>query len=207
MRSAALGDRNADGTSFAAEEIITGAFQTIAGTVKSVDPGKNEVVIKNLQTGKDVTVSVTDASIVKRFPAEQAERMAGFMSGGGSGGVRPAGQGAASPTGGQGQLPSGRGGSGGPRGGIDDMLERFPNITTADLKAGDMIAVSSTKNAAMDHVKAIKLLAGVEPFLRMAQAPSRGQRTGRSGWIYHPRPRRRWLLIIFRIHSVSAFLE
>lgn len=172
----ALGERNADGTGFAAEEIITGAFQTIAGTIKSVDPAKNEMVIKNLQTGKDVTVSVNEASVVKRFPAEQAERMAGFMSGG-AGGVRPAGQGAAPPSGGQGQTPGpGRVGPAGARGGIDDMLERFPNITTADLKAGDMIAVSSTKNATMDRVKAIKLLAGVEPFLRMAQATSGGQR-------------------------------
>ena len=56
------------------------------------------------------------------------------------------------------------------------MLERFPDITTAELKPGDMIAVSSTKNTAMDHVKAIKLLAGVEPFLRMAQASPGRQR-------------------------------
>ena len=168
----ALGDRSPDGTGFAGEEIITGAFQTIAGTVRSIDPAKNEVVIKNLQNGKDVTVTVTEASVVKRFPAEQAERMAGFMSGG----VRPSGQGAGPPAGGQGQQPNVRGPGAGARGGIDDMLERFPNITTADLKAGDMIAVSSTKNASIDRIKAIKLLAGVEPFLRMAQAPSGSQR-------------------------------
>ncbi len=171
----ALGDRNPEGTGFAADEIITGAFQTIAGTIKSVDLAKNEVVIKNLQSGKDVTVSVTESSVVKRFPAEQAERMAGFMSGG-TGGIRPAGQGATPPSGAPGQSPNGRGPAGGPRAGIDDMLERFPNITTADLKAGDMIAVSSSKNATMDRVKAIKLLAGVEPFLRMAQASTGSQR-------------------------------
>ena len=101
--------------------------------------------------------------------------MAGFMSGG-AGGVRPAGQRVTPPAGGQGQSSSGRGGPAGTRGGIDDLLERFPNITTADLKAGDMIAVSSTKNASMDRVKAIKLLAGVEPFLRMAQASNGSQR-------------------------------
>lgn len=59
---------------------------------------------------------------------------------------------------------------GGAQGGIDDMLERFPNITVADLKAGDMIAVSSTKSANAARLTAIKLLAGVEPFLRAAQA-------------------------------------
>ena len=171
----ALGARSPDNTGFAAEEIIAGAFQTIAGTVKSVDVEKKEVIIKNLQTGKDVTVVVNDASLMKKFPAEMAERMAGFGMGGG---VRPAGQGV-TPPGGQGQAQMrGRGGAGGgPRsGGIDDMLERFPNITTADLKPGDMIALSSTKNANMDRVNAIKLLAGVEPFLRMAQASTGGQR-------------------------------
>ncbi len=173
----ALGDRSADGAGFAAEEIITGAFQTIAGTVKSVDAEKKEVVIKNLQTGKDVTIDAGEASVMKKFPAEMAERMAGF---GGGGGVRPVGQGGqAQPVapGGQGQAQGmGRGGFGARAGGIDDMLERFPNITAADLKPGDMIAISSTKNGNIDRIKAIKLLAGVEPFLRMAQAATGGQR-------------------------------
>ena len=178
----ALGDRSADGTGFAAEEIVTGAFQTIAGTVKSVDVDKKEVIIKNLQTGKDVTVVVNDASMLKKFPAEMAQRMAGFQMGGAGGGVRPPGQGGAqaqptAPTG-QGQaLGAGHGGFGGARGGgVDDMFDRFPNITVADLKVGDMIAISSTKNASMDRVKAIKLVAGVEPFLRMAQTTTGGQR-------------------------------
>lgn len=178
----ALGDRSSDGATFAAEEIITGAFQTIAGTVKSVNVEKKEVLIKNLQTGKDVTVVVGEASVMKKFPAEMAERMAGFQMGGG--GVRPVGaaQGAPLASAGQGQAQApgmGRGGfGGGGRGGnIDDMLDRFPNITPADLKPGDMIAFSSTKNGNVDRMKAIKLLAGVEPFLRMAQAANGNQRS------------------------------
>ena len=185
----AMGDKSTDGTGFAAEKVLTGAFQTVAGTVVSIDAARNEVVIKNLQTKKDVTIMVSDTSVLKKFPAEMAERMAGFQ--GGAGGARPVGQGAgARPAGqgqtpgGQGQMPSGagRGGFGGARGGggIDEMLDRFPTITAADLKAGDMIAVSSTKNGNMDRIRAIKLLAGVEPFLRLAQAgngggPQRGQ--------------------------------
>ncbi|MEO7672565.1 MAG: hypothetical protein ABIU09_00630, partial [Pyrinomonadaceae bacterium] len=42
--------------------------------------------------------------------------------------------------------------------------------------AGDMIAVSSTKSTNLDRIKAIKLLAGVEPFIRAAQATSGGTR-------------------------------
>lgn len=179
-----LGDKSSDGTSFSAEEIVSGAFQTVAGTVKSVDVEKNEIVVTNLQTKKDVTIALGGASVLKKFPAEMAERLARFQGGG----VRPPSAGGGQPpAGGQpGATPGGqgRGGFGGRAGGIDDMLDRFPNITAADLKPGDMIAVSSSKNGNADRINAIKLLAGVEPFLRMAQASGgrgRGQGQGVSG--------------------------
>jgi hypothetical protein len=192
----ALGDRSSDGTAFSAEQLIAGAFVTVAGTVKSIDPARNEVVIKNLQDNKDVTVIVGDASVLKRFPQEQAELLARFQMMG-AGGARPVGQGgtpgamsgAGNPgrpaggapggqPGGQGR-PGGMGG--GPRGGgVEDMLERSPTITIADLKAGDIIALSSTKTADTTRFKAIKLFAGVEPFLRSAQA-SGGGRRGQGG--------------------------
>lgn len=164
----AVGDRNPDGTAFAAEQILTGAFQTIAGTVISVSAPQNEVVIKDLQTNKDVTIAFSATSVLKRFPAEMAQRMAG------GGGVRPAGDvrpaGAVRPPGGGPGRPSNRS--------IDEMIERFPDITASDLKAGDMIAISSTRNMGGDRITAIKLLAGVEPFIR-AQTPRGGQ--GRPG--------------------------
>ncbi len=175
----ALGDKSADGTSFAAERVITGAFQTIAGTVTSIDTAQNEIVIKRLQDDKEMTIVVADITVIKRFPQEMAERLAGAQMMGGGGGARPVGgQGnmQARPPGGGGARP-GPGGPGG-AGGIDDMLDRFPNITASDLTAGDMIAFSSSKNGDAVRVKAIKVLAGVEPFLRMAQAtggPRRGQ--------------------------------
>ncbi|MBV9217602.1 MAG: hypothetical protein JO053_15650 [Acidobacteria bacterium] len=210
----AKGDKSSDGTAITADEVVTGSFQTIAGTVKSIDEAKNEVVIKNLQTGKDVTVVVTDISVLKKFPADVAERMAGAQaSGWGGGGLRPLGNNGNGAPGngapgngasgngapgngapgngapgngapGNGQrvfmMGGGRPGSGG-GGSIDDMVERFPNIKVADLKAGDIIALSSSKGTATDRIKAIKLLAGVEPFLRMAQAQGGRNGGGRNG--------------------------
>ena len=171
----ALGDRSPDGASFAAEEIITGAFRTVAGTVKSVDLSKNEVVITDAQTQKDLTVELGSASVLKKFPDEMAQRLAAMQGGG----MRPGG----GPPGGGGRPPAaagsgtqagpggpGRPGGAGARGGIDDMLERFPNISIGDLKTGEVIAVSSTRTTNLDRITAIKLLAGVEPFLRVAQA-------------------------------------
>jgi ribosomal protein L24 len=178
----ALGDKSADGTSFAAERVITGAFQTIAGTVTSIDPEKNEVVIKNLQDNKPMTVVIADITIIKRFPQEMAERLAGAQMMAGGGVARPVGGRPGGRPGAPGGQPGGRpgmGGAGGPGGGagIDDMIERFPNISASDLTVGDMIAFSSSKNGNAARVKAIKVLAGVEPFLRMAQASGgrRGQ--------------------------------
>lgn len=169
----AIGDKSADGTSFSAERVITGAFQTIAGTVTSIDSGKNEIVIKNLQDNKPMTVMIGDITVIKRFPQEMAERLAGAQMMGG--GARPVG---GRPGVRPGTPGAGRTGMGGLSStGIDDMIERFPNISASDLAVGDMIAFSSSKNGNADRVKAIKVLAGVEPFLRMAQASGgrRGQ--------------------------------
>lgn len=183
----AAGEKSADGASFAADEIVSGAFQTVAGTVKSVDTAKNEVVITDMQNKKDVTVDLGSATLLKKFPEEWAQRMAGFQGGGmrpgGMGGApngaAPAGQPAGErPAGGGGQ---GRGGFGGPRGGIDEMLDRFPNITAADLKPGDVIAVSSSKNHGTDKITAIKLLAGVEPFIKAAQMQQAARGGGQRG--------------------------
>jgi hypothetical protein len=191
----ALGDKSADGAAFAAEEVLTGAFQTVAGTVKTIDTAKGEIVISDFQTKKDMTISISAASTLKKFPEEMAQRMAQMQTmQAAGGGVRPPGQGQNRPDGarppqpdnaggGQGQGGGQRSGGmrGGAQGGIDDMLERFPNITVADLKTGDMIAVSSTKTVTADRLNAIKLLAGVEPFLKAAQASGANNGGGQRG--------------------------
>jgi hypothetical protein len=181
----AVGDKSVDGATLAAEEIVSGAFQTRAGTVKSVDTVKNEIVVTDRQSNADLTIALIPSSVLKRFPDEMAQRMAQAQMGA-AGGLRPAGQGAvpaqqpaAGGAPGQNRPGQAQGGFGGQRaGGIDEMLDRFPNITAADLKAGDVIAVSSTKNGDPNRLTAIKLLAGVEPFLRAAQMAAAAQQGG-----------------------------
>lgn len=176
----ALGDKNADGSTFSAEKIISGAFQTIAGTITAIDTEKNEITINSIQTKKDITITVGKNSVLKQFPAEMAQRMAQFQLAQASG-IQPGGQGTRPP---QGNAPGGQGSGAGFRGGggsIDDMLERFPNITIADLKVGEMIAASSTKGANTERITAIKLLSGVEPFLKTPQLPQGGRRNGQGG--------------------------
>lgn len=193
----AVGDKSENGQMFTAEKVLTGAFQTVAGTIKSIDLQKNELVISDIQTKKDVTIAVNPASVAKLFPAEMAQRLAqmqmmraaggGTMGAGGgqgngvTGGVRPPQQG--TPTAnasGMGAPP--QSGFGGMHGGsIDEMLDNFQNITLSDLKVGAMVAASSTKTADNTHITAIKLLAGVEPFLKTPQIAGRrgsGQQNG-----------------------------
>jgi len=152
-----------------------------------VDIEKNEVVITDVVTKKDVTISLNGTSVMKKFPAEMAQRMAGGMQGGGARPVTPGGAaapgGTATPGAGA-PGPRAGGMGGGARGGIDDMLSRFPDIKAADLTVGEMIAVSSTKGGNADRIKAIKLLAGVEPFVRMAQmSAAAGGRRGQGSQV------------------------
>lgn len=183
----ALGDKSADGASFKAEEIVSGAFQTVGGKVKSIDAANNQVVIEDIKTKKDVTVIVGSGSLLKKFPEEMAQRMAQLQAMQASGIRPPQGQNNQQnnqtnpPPANNGQTP-GNGNGRGMRGDINEMFERMPVITIADLKAGDMIAVSSTKTADPTKITAIRLLAGIEPFVTAAQMPNaNGRGRGRGG--------------------------
>lgn len=173
----AIGDKNEDGATFKAEQILSGAFQTIGGTITAINAEKGEITVNNIQTKKDVVIVVGKHSILKQFPADLAQRMAQMQMMQASGGgnvMRPPTQNTQqNPQ----QNPNQANQGGGNRqggGSLDDMLERFPTITIANLKVGEMIAVSSTKSANLERVTAIKLLSGVEPFLKMPQVAGGG---------------------------------
>jgi hypothetical protein len=181
----AKGDRSADGSHFTAEEIVTGTFRTALGTVKSVDAAKNEITIEQAQDKKPLTVVVRPDSVLKQFPADIAAMMGGGGAGGGAaagGGQAPAGgerrvvvqggPGGAAPAAGGGQGAGGAPGQGGPARRMMDpqqMLERLPPVTLAELKPGQMIVVSSTVGADPTRVTAIQLVSNVESLIAMMQ--------------------------------------
>ncbi len=161
----ALGERSADGTRFAPEEIVSGSFRTIAGTVTAVDTATGEVKVNDLQSKRPLTIVTNQDSMLRRFPAEFGAGMRG-----------PDGAGSPSPEGGR-RRTAGAGAEGprprvGGGGGFDieRFIERMPELTVAGLKPGDMIIVSSTSGADPSRLTAIKLVAGVEPLMRMWQA-------------------------------------
>jgi hypothetical protein len=148
----ARGGRTEDGNKMTADEIVSGSFRTIAGVILSMDAQKNEIRVNDLETKKPVVVKIQPDSSVKKLAPQAAQLIAARVHG-----VTEATAGAA-PAGGGG----GRGGAGGD---LQQMLDRMPPITLAELNNGDAIVVSSTVGAAADQVTAITLLAGVEPIL------------------------------------------
>src|SRR5260370_41417314 len=70
------GDRNADGTELAADEIVSGSFRNIAGTVNSVDASASTLSVQDLLSKKVVLVKVTADSQLRHLPPEMAQRIA-----------------------------------------------------------------------------------------------------------------------------------
>ncbi len=88
-----LGDKNADGTSIHAEEILSGSFRNIGGTVISVDAAANEIKVNDLVTKQPVTVKVNADTNLRRLPVPMAMMLARASGAGpaGANGGAPAG--------------------------------------------------------------------------------------------------------------------
>ena len=109
--------------------------------------------------------SAAQPAPTKNQPAQTA---AGAQSGAGQGAAqptptknqpKPTGTGAATPPAGPGP------GAGAPS--IQDMLDRLPRITAAEVKPGDIIVVSSTNGADPSRLTAITLISGADTLLTM----------------------------------------
>jgi hypothetical protein len=167
----ARGTRSADGKELAAEEIISGTFRNIAGTISSIDAANNSITVKDLLAKKSVVIRFNSDSQLRKLAAPMAQRLAFFLKGGApgaQGGPSPAGQNAAGGTYNAG-APGTPAGPQGPRqgGGADfqQMLNRIPSVTLADLQKEDAVMVVATQANAAGEVTAITLLGGVEPIL------------------------------------------
>ena len=178
----ALGDRTEDPLRFNPQKVVTGSFRTVGGVVKEINAATGEIKISELEKKTPLTSVIKQDAVLRRFPAEFG--MGGFgPRPGGAGGAAPAGGGQAPAQGNAQQRPQGAGGPGGPGGrpggggfNINDMLERLPTISIADVKVGDTIIVSSTQGVDPTRLTAISLVAGADTLLAMlAPRPAAGQ--------------------------------
>ncbi len=103
----ARGDRSADFTELAAEEIVTGVFRNIVGTINSVDASSGDIGVQDVLTKKVVMVKVAGTSELHKLPPETAQRFAMRLKGASGIAGLPGGGG----TGSSGAGPSGAGGA------------------------------------------------------------------------------------------------
>jgi len=188
----ARGDRSADGSELAAEEIVTGVFPYVEGLVKAVDASAGMISVQDVLSKKTVQLRTTADSQLHQIPAELAQRFAmrmkatrasgtaGAAANLPSGSSSPAGaNGQAAPSGapsgavGQGGGGMGGGGMGGGNhagGGFDfqRLLDQTPALALADLHKGDAVAVLATEGTPTGGSTVIKLFSGVEPILEAA---------------------------------------
>jgi hypothetical protein len=196
----ARGTKNEDGSELAADEIVSGTFRNLAGTITAVDPAANTLTLKDVLSKQFVVVKITPDAQLRKLPAEFAQRIAMRLKGGAAAGIpgaAAAGMGGTSggSGGGAGANARSQGGAqfpGGPPGGmgegrrsggppdIQQILSRMPPAKLADLNKGDAVMIVSTEGSASGEVNAITLLAGVEPIL--TAAPSASQALMLSPW-------------------------
>src|SRR6266481_9581998 len=151
----ARGTRSADGSELTADEIVSGTFRNIAGTISALDASAGTIIVQDLVSKKSITVRITAESQLRKLPPPMAQRIAARLKGtppdasaaapvpGSTTPAANAGSGQAPSTNGPpsgNSAPSGAGGMGRPGGGTGDlqqMISRIPAATLADLQKGD----------------------------------------------------------------------
>lgn len=155
----ARGTRTPDGKELTANEVISGTFRNIAGTITGIDAGASTLTIKDVLGKKNVKVKISGDTQMRKLPEQLAQRIAFFLkspeaaqaaaarfqqrAGGGAGGQRPGG---GSPD-------------------FQQMINRLPAVTVIELKKEEAVMIVSTPGTGNSEVSAITLLSGVEPIL------------------------------------------
>lgn len=156
------GAKSEDGSTIKAEEIVSGSFKNLAGTIVAVDAATGNLTVKDLASKKTYSIKVTPNSNLRALPPEAAARFAarakGTAAGAGAGGAAPVP--GAGPGSGQGS------GSGSAGGDLSQMVNRLPQGSLGDLHPGEaLMVVASQESAGSDALTAVTLLSGVEPIL------------------------------------------
>ena len=163
----ARGVRGAAGASFTADEVVTGSFRNIAGTISAVDNSAGTITVTDLATKKAEVVKVSSDSQLRKLPPQMAQMIAMRLKGA----ATPGGTGQASspaPTPGPGQGPGGGTGGQGRGGGGDlqQLLARLPAAGLSDFQKGDVVMIVATGGTKDTQIAAITMLGGVEALLQ-----------------------------------------
>lgn len=183
----ARGNRSADGSELAAEEIFTGVFPQFLSLIKSVDASAGTLSVQDLMNKKTVELRITADSQLHKIPDEMARRFAARLKGAmppGTPGAASSSPASSSPpaasnaqpgapsAGWQGPGSTGGGNPGGARSGgafdFQRLVDQTPAVTLADLHKGDAVYVLTTEGTPSGGSTVITLVSGVEPILQAA---------------------------------------
>lgn len=180
----ARGTRNPDSSELNAEEIVSGTFRNIAGTIRAIDAANNTMTVQDAISKSAVEVKVSADSHLKKLPVEMAQRIAMRLKGGAAGGgsgeqlnANTLAQGVPPAAGGS--RPGGAPGGNGPPD-LQRLLSRLPDSGLADLQKGDAVMIVATEGGDASAITAVTLLAGVDAIL--TAAPNQSASTLLSPW-------------------------
>jgi hypothetical protein len=175
----ARGTRSADGAELTADEVVSGTFRNIAGTISAMDTAAETITVMDLVAKKPITVKISKDTQLRKLAPPMAQMIAARLKGGtpdaSAGGTGAAGSTASGPGTGQANAQAGaaggpgagagRPGGGARSGDFQQALSRMPAATLADLQKGDAVMIVTTEGTDQHAATAITLLAGVEPIL------------------------------------------
>lgn len=141
----ALGDRSADGRLFTAEEVVSGSFRSTGGVIASVKPETKEVVVQDVRSQQPLTLVVNEDSMLRRLSPEVARLVEQRLAGG-----QPQPDAAARADGVD----------------IQEMIEKLPGISLAELKPGEAVMVMGTAGSTPSRTTAIVLVTGVDSLIK-----------------------------------------
>jgi Domain of unknown function (DUF5666) len=78
----ARGQKNSDGGELTADEVVSGSFRNISGTINSIDVGAKTITVQDLVTKKPVVVQISPTSQLRKLPTPMAQRIAARLKGG-----------------------------------------------------------------------------------------------------------------------------
>jgi hypothetical protein len=94
----ARGQRSADGGELTADEVVSGSFRNISGTINSIDTAGNSITVEDSTTKKPVVVKIADTSQLRKLPAPMAQRIAARLKGGAEGATGQGANGGSAPA-------------------------------------------------------------------------------------------------------------
>jgi hypothetical protein len=152
----ARGEKSADGSRIAAEDIVFGTFLTKMGSIAAINLEAREIQIADAVDGRPWTIRITTESQLKVLPDLRAMFAAASSSGHGGAAPHPAAD-----------LPD-----------MAQMLRSLPPARLDDLKIGGGVVLTGAGGPDGGELTAIMLLTNADFLVNMSKSASGGQSNG-----------------------------